>query len=129
MSKATQASKYARELKVLERQFDKLEERSERPKDRRNKDEEEDKFEEKLVVILGKACDLARRVEDTDPTNLPDVVEKVEQLTNRGINWAYGNNDLYIDFLKSFAHTEETLLKDPMKSSLGNFYGIRAQPY
>ena len=128
MSQANRASKYARELKVLEGQLDKLEERSERPKDKRNEDEEE-KFEEKLVVILTKACDLARRVETTDSTNVVDVVEKVEQLTNRGINWAYGNNDLYINFLKSFAHTEETLLKDPMRSSLGKLYALYAQSY
>ena len=76
-----------------------------------------------------KACDLARRVETTDSTNVADVVEKVEQLTNRGINWAYGNNDLYINFLKSFAHTEETLLKDPMRSSLGKLYALYAQSY
>ena len=114
MSAIQQEAAWTTGLEAIEERLNELEGRSDSDSGER-REESESKV---LARILGDACNIVRRVPSTGEAELADVVEKVGEVLNRGINIAYGS-DIDIDFIHSFAHEEGNLVEDPIKYHFG----------
>jgi hypothetical protein len=69
--------------------------------------EEDDEGDTKdiLIGILKDACSLIRGADGFTP-DFQDIVNKVDDLINDAIDFAYGDGDLY-EFMPSFAHSDD----------------------
>ncbi|KAF7796464.1 hypothetical protein EIP86_007641 [Pleurotus ostreatoroseus] len=81
-------------------------------------DEDEDRASDRLIQIMTAACSVIRQAEAKDHHELPQIVEKVGELLDRVISFAYSDM-AFIRCIPSFAHAKETLVKDPMKGPIG----------
>ena len=59
---------------------------------------------EVLIAILRDSCNLLRDADVAAP-DFKKIVNRVDQLINRGVDYAYNGGDL-CDFMQSFAHSE-----------------------
>ena len=84
-------------------------------------DEDEDRASDRLIQIMTAACSVIRQAEAKDHHELPQIVEKVGELLDRVISFAYSDM-AFIRCIPSFAHAKETLVKDPMKGPIGGTY-------
>lgn len=67
-------------------------------------DDEQPGRVEVLVTILQDACSLIRDA-DGDASDFKTIVDRVDQLINSAVDYAYNDGDL-CDFMPSFAHSE-----------------------
>ncbi|EGN98975.1 hypothetical protein SERLA73DRAFT_73551 [Serpula lacrymans var. lacrymans S7.3] len=78
--------------------------------DRYKADEQEDEEGEIDETVfysnLQLACDLVREADSGGAPNLPTIVERVDNLINEAVHFAYG--DAEFDYLNSFAHEGNT---------------------
>jgi hypothetical protein len=59
-----------------------------------------------FLAILQSACALIRGAEAAGATNVDVAIERVDQLINKALNFAYGDSEMY-DFVPSFAHSSD----------------------
>ena len=87
-----------------------------------SEDEDDDEYDEYseakkadiLVDTLKLACQVIRKAQRDNKPDLANIVEKVGECVDRGINMAYGRG-MDIKFLSSFAHRKDTLVNDPLR--------------
>jgi hypothetical protein len=67
-------------------------------------DERDDDDKDVFLGILKDACSLIRDVDGFAPDS-KEIVDRVDQMLNDAISYAYGDGNLY-DFIPSFAHSD-----------------------
>ena len=72
-----------------------------------------------LERIAAVACAAVRKAEVIGEEELAEAMQKASDILNGVLGEAYSNMYLGIKYFPSFAHTKETLLKDPMKGRMG----------
>ncbi|KAF8598014.1 hypothetical protein BDV93DRAFT_610057 [Ceratobasidium sp. AG-I] len=80
--------------------------------------------DEKFIMILKDVCALVRRAQLSNNAQLPELVEAAQEILNQGVNFAYGESDMF-DFLPSWAHDDE--LGEPLIEDRGEASFIRGQ--
>ncbi|KAJ3533039.1 hypothetical protein NM688_g7338 [Phlebia brevispora] len=110
MSSVEAQTTYSSEIKALQSHLDAF---ASDENDRGGRDDVK-----RLLHILQDACDLVRRAEISNSDELADVVEEVEVLVKHGITLAHGDC-LSLEFFDSFAHENDSVMEDPIKSTLG----------
>lgn len=77
-----------------------------------------------LQNILQEVCNVVRAASKQGPAGAEKVLEKAEDVIDRGIKFAFGSGTSggLSDFMLSFAHgNDEALLKDKLGTGLGEY--------